>query len=71
MSWANKVLGRLVREKRRKKKKFQRVVRDQLVYRKSVDVVWDWLRRHTDDTSGFELEKYRNVDLVEMHNTDK
>jgi len=37
--WAKKILAKLVREKRRKKKKFHRVVQDQLVYCKSVDVV--------------------------------
>ena len=71
VTWATKILGKLVKEKRRKKKKFHRVVQDQLVYRRSVDVVLEWVRRHTDGLDESALEKYTNIDLVGLYNLDQ
>ena len=47
------------------------MLQDQLVYRKSVDVVWEWLRRYTDDLDESVLEKYANINLVELYNRDR
>lgn len=58
MAWAEKILGKLVREKRRKKKKFPRIAQDQLVYRKSVEVVWEWLKHNVDDIDEPALQRY-------------
>lgn len=49
LEWAKKIMRRLLRDKRRKRKNFQKTHVDKEVFRTSREVVTNWLSRNIDE----------------------
>jgi hypothetical protein len=67
MQWARKILSKLIREKQRRRKNYNKAVTDQDVYRHAKDVVFDWLKRNTDDFSIGEFKQYSELNLLDAY----
>lgn len=67
VQWGRKVLSKLIREKMRRRKNYSKAVTDQDVFRHAKDVVFDWLKRNTDEFDIGEFKDYCQLDLLEAY----